>query len=90
MCRRPTAATTFTFNVNRAKLTRSGYDHIGWADKANAPVAQYKGGEPIVLTKDNPIKTIYAIWMPIFELHYNANGGTGVPDSQTYTAEQLT
>ena len=87
---RPTAATTFTFNVNRAKLTRSGYDHIGWADKANAPVAQYKGGEPIVLTKDNPTKTIYAIWMPIFELHYNANGGTGVPDSQTYTAEQLT
>ena len=82
-----TAATTFTFYVNTAKLKdRSGYDHIGWADRADAPVAQYKGGEPIVLTKDNPTKTIYAIWMPIFELHYNANGGTGAPDSQTYTA----
>lgn len=87
---RPTAATTFTFNVNRAKLTRSGYDHIGWADKADAVTAKYTGGDPIVLTKDNPTKTIYAVWMPFFELRYDANGGTGVPDSQTYTAEQLT
>ena len=87
---RPTAATTFTFNVNRAKLTRSGYDHIGWADKADAVTAKYTGGDPIVLTKDNPTKTIYAVWKPIFELHYNANGGTGAPDSQTYTALSAT
>lgn len=83
---RPTAATTFTFNVNRAKLTRSGYDHIGWADKADAVTAKYTGGDPIVLTKDNPTKTIYAIWMPFFELKYDANGGTGAPASQTRTA----
>ena len=87
---RPTAATTFTFNVNRAKLTRSGYDHIGWADKADAVTAKYTGGDPIVLTKDNPTKTIYAIWMPFFELKYDANGGTGAPDSQTYTALSAT
>lgn len=83
---RPTAATTFTFNVNRAKLTRSGYDHIGWADKADAVTAKYTGGDPIVLTKDNPTKTIYAVWMPFFELKYDANGGTGAPASQTHTA----
>lgn len=87
---RPTAATTFTFNVNRAKLTRSGYDHIGWADKANAVTAKYTGGDPIVLTKDNPTKTIYAIWMPFFELKYDANGGTGAPASQTRTAAHPT
>ena len=87
---RPTAATTFTFNVNRAKLTRSGYDHIGWADKADAVTAKYTGGDPIVLTKDNPTKTIYAIWMPFFELKYDANGGTGAPDSQTYTSYSAT
>ena len=87
---RPTAATTFTFNVNRAKLTRSGYDHIGWADKADAVTAQYTGGDPIVLTKDDPIKTIYAVWMPFFELKYDANGGTGAPDSQTRTAAHPT
>lgn len=87
---RPTAATTFTFNVNRAKLTRRGYDHIGWADKADAVTAKYTGGEPIVLTKDDPTKTIYAVWMPFFELKYDANGGTGAPDSQTRTAAHPT
>ena len=90
MTDRPTAATTFTFNVNRAKLTRSGYDHIGWADKADAVTAKYTGGDPIVLTKDNPTKTIYAIWMPFFELKYDANGGTGAPASQTRTAAHPT
>lgn len=87
---RPTAATTFTFNVNRAKLTRSGYDHIGCADKADAVTAKYTGGDPIVLTKDNPTKTIYAVWMPFFELKYDANGGTGAPASQTRTASAPT
>ena len=86
-----TAATTFTFYVNTAKLKdRRGYEHIGWADKANAAAAKYTGGESITLTKDDPTKTIYAVWKPIFELHYNANGGTGAPDSQTYTALSAT
>ena len=87
---RPTAATTFTFNVNRAKLTRSGYDHISWADKADAVTAKYTGGDPIVLTKDNPTKIIYAVWMPFFELKYDANGGTGASASQTRTAAHPT
>ena len=86
----PTAETSFTHYVNTATLPRNGYQHSGWADKANATTARYKGGEPIVLTKDNPTKTIYAIWLPIFELHYNANGGTGAPDSQTYTSYSAT
>lgn len=59
---RPTAATTFTFYVNGAKLTRDGYTFLGWADTADATTASYKGGDPIVLDKDNPTKTIYAVW----------------------------
>lgn len=86
----PTAETSFTHYVNTATLPRNGYQHSGWADEANATTARYTGGEPIVLNKDNPTKTIYAIWLPIFELHYNANGGTGAPDSQTYTAYSAT
>ena len=86
-----TAATTFTFYVNTAKLKdRRGYEHIGWADKANAAAAKYTGGESITLTKDDPTKTIYAIWMPFFELKYDANGGTGAPASQTRTASAPT
>lgn len=85
-----TAATTFTFYVNTAKLKdRRGYEHIGWADKANAAAAKYTG-ESITLTKDDPTKTIYAVWMPFFELKYDANGGTGAPASQTRTASAPT
>lgn len=59
---RPTAATTFTFYDNGAKLTRDGYTFLGWADTADATTASYKGGDPIVLDKDNPTKTIFAVW----------------------------
>ena len=85
-----TAAENYQLDVNKGKPTRDRYKFDGWADTANATTASYFGGELITLTKDNPTKTIYAVWKPIFELHYNANGGTGAPDSQTYTALSAT
>ena len=81
-----TAAESYQLDVNKGKPTRNGYSFAGWADKANAAAAKYFGGEQITLTKDSPSKTIYAVWMPVFELRYDANGGTSAPDSQTYTA----
>ena len=84
------AAESYQIDVNKGKPTRDRYKFDGWADTANATTASYFGGELITLTKDNPTKTIYAVWKPIFELHYNANGGTGAPDSQTYTALSAT
>lgn len=84
-----TAATTFTFYVNTAKL-KDLITLAGRTDKADAAAAKYTGGEPITLTKDDPTKTIYAVWMPFFELKYDANGGTGAPDSQTRTAAHPT
>ena len=81
-----TAAESYQLDVNKGKPTRNGYSFAGWADKANAAAAKYFGGEQITLTKDSPSKTIYAVWMPVFELRYDANGGTGAPASQTYTA----
>ena len=81
-----TTAESYQIDVNKGKPTRDRYKFDGWADTANATTAKYFGGELITLTKNNPTKTIYAVWKPIFELHYNANGGTGVPDSQTYTS----
>lgn len=86
-----TAAESYQIDVNKGKPTRDRYKFDGWADTANATTASYFGGELITLTKDNPTKTIYyAVWKPIFELHYNANGGTGAPDSQTRTASHPT
>ena len=81
-----TAAESYQLDVNKGKPTRNGYSFAGWADKANAAAAKYFGGEQITLTKDSPSKTIYAVWMPVFELRYDANGGTGAPASQTYTS----
>ena len=85
-----TAAESYQIDVNKGKPTRDRYKFDGWADTANATTASYFGGELITLTKDNPTKTIYAVWMPFFELRYDANGGTGAPDSQTRTASHPT
>ena len=57
-----TAAESYQIDVNKGKPTRNGYTFLGWADKVDATGAQYHGGELITLTKDNPTKTIYAVW----------------------------
>ena len=85
-----TAAESYQLDVNKGKPTRNGYSFDGWADKENAAAAKYFGGEQITLTKDNPTRTIYAVWMPDFELRYDANGGTDAPANQTRTASAPT
>ena len=57
-----TAAESYRLDVNTGTPTRNGYTFVGWADTANATTATYFGGEWITLTKDNPTKTIYAVW----------------------------
>ena len=57
-----TAAESYQIDVNKGKPTRDRYKFDGWADTANATTASYFGGELITLTKDNPTKTIYAVW----------------------------
>ena len=57
-----TAAESYQIDVNKGKPTRNGYTFLGWADKADATGAQYHGGELITLTRDNPTKTIFAVW----------------------------
>lgn len=57
-----TAAESYQLDVNNGKPTRNGYSFAGWADSANAAAAKYSGGEWITLTKDNPTKTVYAVW----------------------------
>ena len=57
-----TAAESYQLDVNKGIPTRDGYTFLGWADEADATAVQYHGGDKITLTKDNPTKTIYAVW----------------------------
>lgn len=41
---------------------REGYNFLGWADGKNATEPDYRGGDTITLTWQNPTKTIYAVW----------------------------
>ena len=59
----PTADTSCTYTVDSQTLTcREGYNFLGWADGKNATEPDYRGGDTITLTWQNPTKTIYAVW----------------------------
>jgi uncharacterized repeat protein (TIGR02543 family) len=65
--------------------TRSGYTFQGWALSASGGAA-YSPGDTYT---DNASITLYAAWVSdgptTYTVHYNANGGTGAPASQTKT-----
>ena len=59
----PTADTSYTYTVDSQTLTcREGYNFLGWADSKTATEPDYRGGDTITLTWQNPTKTIYAVW----------------------------
>lgn len=69
-----------TFTVSSTVPTRDGYTFLGWADCADATAATYHAGNSVVLTKDAPAKTIYAVWQKNptiydYTLIYDVNGG---------------
>jgi len=62
---------------------RLGYTFLGWADSAEAAVAQYQPGELFSLNAD---ATLYAVWEALtYTVIYDANGGIGAPEPQTKT-----
>ena len=62
-----TATDPYTFNVltgREGDPKRENFKFLGWADESTATTAQYQAGNPIELTRENPTKTIYAVWTP--------------------------
>ena len=57
-----TTAGYATFTVSSTVPTRDGYTFLGWADTADATAPIYQAGNSVTLTKENPVKTIYAVW----------------------------
>ena len=50
------------FTVSDFAPTQDGYTFLGWADTADATAPIYQAGNSVTLTKENPVKTIYAVW----------------------------
>lgn len=66
--------------ITYTKPSRDGYVFWHWNTKADNTETTYESSGKY--TSDADID-LYAIWNPI--ISYNANGGTGAPDSQTKT-----
>ena len=61
----------------------NGYSFVGWATDPNAAKADYVSGATYTLDQDI---TLYAVWsLNTYTVSYNANGGSGAPESQTKT-----
>jgi len=59
---------------------RTGYMFSGWNTLANGSGTAYGTGASYT---DNAAVTLYAQWVLIYAVVYDANGGTGAPDAQT-------
>ena len=76
--------------VSTATVTRSGYTFNNWSVNPGALVGEFPPGS--IISMGTADRELYAIWTPIggggddLWLHYNANGGSGAPQSQEVNA----
>ena len=66
---------------------RDGYEFIGWGVNKDDTSPEYDNKDTInnLTSKNNETVTIYALWKKTITITYNANGGEGVPATQTGT-----
>lgn len=68
-----------TYTIPQSDLTRQGYRFMGWSTKKNGSVT-YKEGDTVkdLATTEGKAVTLYAVWQAErYQLHFDANGGTG-------------
>lgn len=76
-----------TLTLSSTKPTRSGYTFVGWGTSTTDTSADWSAGGSYTT---NASDTLYAIWKKTITLSYGANGGSGVPDSQSATVYNAT
>lgn len=92
----PTTDTTHLFTIPNTVPQREGYDFAGWSVNRFGTGTIYNPGETINLGDtgtQHTTFTLYAIWDEsgfTFTLQFEANGGSGAPDSLTYGPSQFT
>lgn len=65
----------YTFFIPKEQPTRHNYKFIGWAPQANANYAVYQPEDQILLYKETPELTLYAVW----QLNDNLKPEPGTP-----------
>ena len=82
-----TTATSVSFRVPSTEPTRTNYTFLGWSFDSTATAADYVSGDIVYLYSGKPDRTLYAVWKYIpkynYYLRYDANGGTGEPNTQS-------
>lgn len=76
-----------TLTLSSTKPTRSGYTFFGWGTSTTDTSKDYSAGGSYTA---NAAATLYAIWSKTITLTYNANGGSGAPNSQSATIYNAT
>ena len=62
-------------------FTRAGYDFAGWAYTSEG-IAVFEDGETVTGIAEGNDITLYAVWVrSVYEVKFDANGGTGTMDS---------
>lgn len=79
-------AQTFTYDeeqdLTQNAFTKEGHTFVGWATSETGNVA-YGDEQPITVSEDT---ALYALWEANkYEMTFNANGGNGSMDNQSYT-----
>ena len=89
-----TTVTPVTFRVSSTEPTRTNYTFLGWSFDSTATKADYVGGDTVYLYSENPDRTLYAVWKYTpkynYYLRYDANGGTGGPNTQSTLGTTVT
>lgn len=78
---------SYTFTISTSQMpARLGYTFLGYSLDPNDTEAELQPGSPLTVTKSET--TVYAIWTPTksnFVLKYDANGGSGGPETYKET-----
>lgn len=75
-----------TLTLTTEKPNRTGYNFYCWNTSPDSLGTAYHSGDIYGYDQRGGIVTLYAIWTPYTHtVTYNANGGTGAPDSQIKT-----
>lgn len=76
-------------------FTRDGYQFAGWTTNADGSGTTYTNEQSVInlTTTANGTVNLYAKWVSLYKVRFNANGGTGSMSDQNFvygTAQNLT